>query len=43
MSDLNYEIPDFDPVESKRKYDLEIKKEGNNILFRYLRKIETRY
>ena len=26
MSDLNYEIPDFDPVESKRKYDLEIKK-----------------
>ena len=26
MSDLDYHISDFDPVESKRKYDLEIKK-----------------
>lgn len=26
MSDLDYEIPEYDPVESKIKYDLEIKK-----------------
>ena len=33
MSDLNYEIPDFDPVESKRKYDLEIKKKKETISY----------